>query len=85
MTNAERKILAVLDAIKAIWDLHPKKGYSEDGGMGYSYRHHPGQMEISPSQLIRESGLRFEEVIPILHKLREEGLLTEVETYNEAM
>ena len=83
-TNAEQKILSVLDAVKAHWDLHPKQGYSTRAGGGYSYRHHPGQIDISLSKLVRDSGVGYEELTPILHKLEEEGLFIKVEMYNEA-
>lgn len=83
MTNAERKILAVLDAIKAHWDLHPKQGYNTRAGGGYSYRHSPGQIDISSQKLILDSKIGYEELVPILHKLEEEGLFEKVETFNE--
>ena len=83
MTDAERKILAVLDAVKAHWDLHPKQGYNTRAGGGYSYRHHPGEIDISISKLVSESRISFEEITPILHKLQEEGLFEKIETFGE--
>ena len=83
-TNAEQKILSVLDAIKAHWDLHPKQGFSTRAGGGYSYRHQAGQIDISLAKLVRDSGVGYEEITPILHKLKEDGLLEDVGMYNEA-
>ncbi len=83
MTDAERKILAVLDAVKAHWDLHPKQGYNTRAGSGYSYRHQSGQIDISTPKLVSDSKIGFEEITPILHKLEEEGLFRKVEILSE--
>jgi hypothetical protein len=83
MTDAERKILAVLDVIKAHWDLHPKQGYSTRAGGGYSYRHSPGQMDISIQKIRDESKVSYEELTPILHKLQEEGFFQKVEMFGD--
>jgi hypothetical protein len=83
MTDAERKILAVLDTVKAHWDIHPKQGYNTRAGGGYIYRHNSGQIDISLQKLVTDSGVSYEELTPILHKLQEEGLFEKVERFNE--
>lgn len=83
MTDAERKILRVLDAIKAHWDLHPKNGYSTPAGGAYSYRHDPGEVNFSSQKLIQDSKVPYEELVPILHKLKEEGFIERVEILSE--
>ena len=85
MTNAERKIVSVLDAIKAHWDLHPKNGFSKNVGLGYRNLHGAGEATFSIQKLVHDSKVGFEELTPILYKLKEEGLIEKVEMLNEAM
>jgi hypothetical protein len=80
--DAERKILRVLDVIKAHWDLSPKNGYREKSG-AYSYAHPPGELTLAMRTLVSEAKVEYEELNPILHKLEEEGLLKSVRRYND--